>query len=88
MNTAEIYDAMMELDRAAAGNDMEQYAAALATFHAAKEKEAVEKLVYLQTNEDKESVHTKADEILCNLLRDTGYGEAVKAFEKIEKWYA
>jgi hypothetical protein len=37
---------------------------------------------------DQESAHVKADEILCNLLRDAGYGDAVKAFEKIEKWYA
>lgn len=37
---------------------------------------------------DNEIAHLRADDILCKLLRELGYGDVVSAFEKIEKWYA
>ncbi len=37
---------------------------------------------------DFESDHGKADDILCELLKQLGFGETVAAFEKVGKWYA
>lgn len=37
---------------------------------------------------DKEIVHWKADEILCEALERLGQHELVKLFRKVEKWYA
>ena len=37
---------------------------------------------------DTECCHLRADEILCGLLEKLGYGDVVRAYEKIEKWYA
>lgn len=36
---------------------------------------------------DEVSWHTKADDLLCELLRRLGYDEVVKEFESIPKWY-
>lgn len=35
-----------------------------------------------------EEGHVKADELLCEQLRRLGYGEGVKEFEQLHKWYA
>ena len=37
---------------------------------------------------DGEASHSDADDLLCNLLRELGYGEAIDIFEAAEKWYA
>jgi hypothetical protein len=37
---------------------------------------------------DAEAAHTKADKVLCNLLKALGYTETVEEFEKLDKWYA
>jgi hypothetical protein len=37
---------------------------------------------------DTEEVHRQADDVMCELLRDLGYGEGVAVFCTIEKWYA
>ena len=37
---------------------------------------------------DPEADHSRADEILCELLESLGFAEVVEAWEKIEKWYA
>lgn len=37
---------------------------------------------------DIESDHRKADGILCDLLIELGYGDVVKEYYKIKKWYA
>lgn len=39
-------------------------------------------------NGDTESDHAKADDLMCELLRSLGYGDGVKIFEAMEKWYA
>ena len=36
---------------------------------------------------DAESAHGRADEILCELLRELGYSDIVDAYEDIDKWY-
>ena len=38
--------------------------------------------------EDEELAHIEADDVLCEALRDLGYGEGVDAYERIGKWYA
>lgn len=35
-----------------------------------------------------EEGHMKGDDILCEILKLTGYGDVVKEFEKLDKWYA
>lgn len=37
---------------------------------------------------DPEMSHIKADRLMCELLTELGYGEAVKIFEEMEKWYS
>lgn len=37
---------------------------------------------------DCEIAHIEADALLCELLRQLGYGDVVEAWEKVEKWYA
>ena len=37
------------------------------------------------TPEDK---HIEADELMCELLTDLGYGEGVRFFREMEKWYS
>lgn len=32
--------------------------------------------------------HWQADELLCKALTDLGYGEGVKIFQNMDKWYA
>jgi hypothetical protein len=34
------------------------------------------------------AAHLEADELLCQILRELGYGEAVQIFEDADKWYA
>ena len=36
---------------------------------------------------DTEIAHGKADDIICELLREPGYGKVVDEYEKVEKWY-
>ena len=37
---------------------------------------------------DQEDTRIMADKLMCELLRELGYGEGVDIFEKIPKWYA
>jgi hypothetical protein len=37
---------------------------------------------------DPESAHSKADQLMCRILDELGYGEGVAVFEEVEKWYA
>lgn len=38
--------------------------------------------------EDSEYAHSRADELLCELLEDLGYGKIVELYSDVEKWYA
>ena len=51
-------------------------------------EEAIAKLAQLQTDDDTESAHGDADDILCELLQSLGYADVVDAYAKIDKWYA
>lgn len=35
-----------------------------------------------------EDEHIKADDLMCELLTKLGYGDGVKEFEKMERWYS
>lgn len=37
---------------------------------------------------DEEGRHSWADDLMCELLTSLGYGEGVKVFEEMDKWYA
>lgn len=37
---------------------------------------------------DAEEPHEEADDLMCEILTDLGYGEGVKVFEEMDKWYA
>lgn len=39
-------------------------------------------------NEDIESAHIKADELMCEVLKMVGYSKGVKVFTENEKWYS
>ena len=37
---------------------------------------------------DKEAAHSEADDLMCDLLEELGYGEGVAVFRAMEKFYA
>ncbi len=37
---------------------------------------------------DNEEAHSKADDLLCEILESLGYGKTVELFKSSEKWYA
>lgn len=51
-------------------------------------KMAIMELKRLQTSDDTEVAHGSADDVLCNLLHELGFGEVVNEYYQIEKWYA
>ena len=55
-------------------------------------QEAVEKLNAMKHGDDEEIAHGEAENILCELLRDLGYGAVSDAFDgavdRVGFWYA
>lgn len=41
-----------------------------------------------QMGADNETAHGEMDDLMVELLRRLGYGEAMDVFEKQDKWYA
>lgn len=41
-----------------------------------------------QQSSDTDAAHSIADQAICGLLESLGYGDVVKEYDKIEKWYA
>lgn len=39
-------------------------------------------------NDDFETTHPKADDLLCEFLKRLGHTDIVEAYEKVGKWYA
>ena len=39
-------------------------------------------------NSNTEMAHILADELMCKLLRELGYGEGIDIFEEMDKWYS
>lgn len=50
--------------------------------------EALLKLHEAKNNPDTELAHCDADDVLCELLVELGYGDVVDAFHQVKKWYA
>ena len=42
----------------------------------------------LADSNDEEVSHREADKLMCRLLTELGYGDGVKHFEEMRKWYA
>ncbi len=42
----------------------------------------------INRNNNTEKTHILADELICKLLRELGYGEGVDIFEQMYKWYS
>lgn len=42
----------------------------------------------ISRNDDTETAHYYADELMCELLCELGYGEGVNIFKNMAKWYA
>ena len=42
----------------------------------------------LANGDDTEDSHFEADQIMCDILRALGYGEGVKVFREMKRWYA
>lgn len=51
-------------------------------------EQALSELKAAQANSDIESAHGDADDVLCDLLRELGYGDVVDAWLQVPKWYA
>ena len=53
-------------------------------------EEFEQKMRAIRDDEDgsTETDHVKADGLMCDLLRALGYGEGVKVFVDMTKWYA
>jgi hypothetical protein len=41
----------------------------------------------ISEHKDTEMAHIMADELMCKLLRELGYGDGVDIFENMNKWY-
>lgn len=41
-----------------------------------------------QKNGDIESAHANADQVLCDLLTELGYGDVIAEYDKVDKWFA
>ena len=50
--------------------------------------ECVREMEALETYEDYEYAHGRADELLCTVLKLLGKDSLVTAWEKVGKWYA
>lgn len=45
-------------------------------------------MVRIAFTENQEMGHILADELMCSILTQLGYGDGVKLFEEMEKWYS
>lgn len=52
------------------------------------EKGFAHEMRILSRSNDIEMAHILADALMCNLLRELGYGEGVQIFEDMKKWYS
>jgi len=51
-------------------------------------EEAAQRMREINKNGDTEGAHCEADDLLCEILKELGFGEAVEIFENMDKWYA
>ena len=48
--------------------------------------EAMRSLLH-RTSLEPEAAHLEADQLMCELLRQLGYGEGIDLFDGLQKWY-
>ena len=51
-------------------------------------KDFYTEMVRIVFTENEEIGHIHADELMCDILTQLGYGDGVKLFEQMEKWYS
>jgi hypothetical protein len=51
-------------------------------------EEALAKLAECQKSNDTEVAHSDADDVLCDLLDELGYGDVVAEYHKVSKWFS
>ena len=52
-------------------------------------KKLLKTLLEMENDQDPESAHGRADEILLEILREEGgYDDIIEAYENVPKWYA
>ena len=54
---------------------------------ATSKEEFTEKMAEISLG-DTEGAHWEADRLMCQVLTELGYGDGVKIFEEMSKWYA
>ena len=47
----------------------------------------IEKMQECVEDGDAESAHGKADQLLCEFLRELGYNELAEKYDEVKKWY-
>lgn len=47
-----------------------------------------EEMAYLATTGDHEWAHARADDLMCKVLKQEGYGDGIEMFEKMVTWCA
>ena len=52
------------------------------------EEEAMAMLIECQKSTYTETAHMDADDVLCALLDELGYGDVVAEYRKVGKWFA
>ncbi len=53
-----------------------------------KKEQAIREMEAQISNEDYEGAHSKADEILCEFLKEQGHNDLVALYRKVGKYYA
>lgn len=51
-------------------------------------KDFADRMRELAKNGDIERMHVDMDDLMCEVLEDCGYKDAVEIFRNTEKWYA
>ena len=51
-------------------------------------EDAIEKLKAEQESGDTEMAHSRADDVLCDLLISLGYKDVVAEYLEVDKWFA
>ena len=50
--------------------------------------EEMKLISYEANHHDAEGPHAMADQLMCEILTELGYGEGIKLFEDMRRWYA
>ena len=47
-----------------------------------------ERMAKIAKGGDAEKAHKAADELMCGVLETIGYGDAIKIFREMQRWYS